>query len=49
MEDTGSIVISIISAIILGFVLWIIHKISNIWNFYKNYKKIFGNDDLFML
>jgi len=46
MEDTGSIVISIISAIVLGFVLWIVHKISNIWNFFKKCKKNSWNDDL---
>ncbi len=28
--ETGSIVIAVISMFILGFVLWIVHKISNI-------------------
>ena len=28
--ENGSIVVSIISAIILGFALWLIHKITNI-------------------
>lgn len=28
--ENGSIVVSIVSAIILGFALWLIHKITNI-------------------
>ena len=28
--ETGSIVVAVISMFILGFVLWIVHKISNI-------------------
>ena len=28
--ETGSIVIAVISMFILGFILWIVHKISNI-------------------
>ncbi|GAB6074005.1 hypothetical protein [Nautilia lithotrophica] len=28
--ETGSIVTAIISMMILGFVLWIVHKISNV-------------------
>ncbi len=28
--ETGSIVTAVISMIILGFVLWVVHKISNV-------------------